>query len=329
MSSNHPHDLGYKFLFSHPDLVRDLMMGFIDDDWLHSLDYSTLERVNGSYVSDDLRARSDDIVWRVRTGGEWVYLYLLFEFQSQVDTHMALRMMVYSGLLYQDLVKSGQSLARGRLPPVLPIVLYNGHRRWTAAQDIAELIPPLPHPMNGYTPQAKYLLIDENSYADHPLPSLRNLVAAVFKFERPSSPQAVVDLLGLLLIWLKDRPDLARVMSLWMSSHLHRKPALHGLIALTDNLKELKTMLDQPDRWTQWAQEYKAEGEMLGLEKGTHEGLAKAALLLLELRFPPLPDWVAPRLAQASEPQLQTYLAGLLSASSLDELFKRPGSAHL
>jgi flagellar biosynthesis/type III secretory pathway protein FliH len=133
-------------------------------------------------------------------------------------------------------------------------------------------------------------------------------------------------------------------MRIWMSASLHRKPALHGLISLTENLQELKTMLDHPDRWTRWAEEYKAQGEMLGLEKGMekgiekgmekgldkgkHDGLATAALLLLENRFPPLPDWVAPRLAQASEAQLQAYLTGILSAASLNELFDRGGPAH-
>ena len=103
-------------------------------------------------------------------------------------------------------------------------------------------------------------------------------------------------------------------------------------------------MLDHPDRWTQWAEEYKAQGEMLGLEKGMekgiekgmekgldkgkHDGLAKAALRLLERRFAPLPDWVAPHLAQATETQLEAYLDGLLSAASLDELFDRDGTAH-
>lgn len=102
------HDTGYKFLFSTPELVRDLIIGFVPDEWLHSLDYSTLERVPGSYISEDFRYRADDVVWRVRVGGEWVYLYLLLEFQSSVDKYMALRMMVYVGLLYQDLVKRGE-----------------------------------------------------------------------------------------------------------------------------------------------------------------------------------------------------------------------------
>ena len=44
----------YKLLFSAPKVVRDLVLGFIPDQWLHSLDYTTLEKVPGSYVTDDL-----------------------------------------------------------------------------------------------------------------------------------------------------------------------------------------------------------------------------------------------------------------------------------
>jgi len=84
-------------------------MGFVPDEWLHSLDYQTLEKVPGSYITEDFRNRADDIVWRVKVGGVWVYLYLLIEFQSMVDKYMALRMMVYQGLLYQDLIKRGGS----------------------------------------------------------------------------------------------------------------------------------------------------------------------------------------------------------------------------
>ena len=58
-------------------MVRDLVLGFIPDDWLHGLDYSTLEKVPASYVADDLRKRSDDVVWRVpselkRTFALWI-----------------------------------------------------------------------------------------------------------------------------------------------------------------------------------------------------------------------------------------------------------------
>ena len=55
------HDASYKLLFSSPELVRDLVLGFIPDEWLHSLDYGTLEKMPASYVTDDLRHRADDV----------------------------------------------------------------------------------------------------------------------------------------------------------------------------------------------------------------------------------------------------------------------------
>ncbi|WAR45400.1 Rpn family recombination-promoting nuclease/putative transposase [Methylomonas rapida] len=134
MSSEY--DASYKLLFSAPELVRDLILGFIPDDWLHGLDYSTLEKLPGSYVTDDFRHRADDVVWRVKADESWVYLYILIEFQSNVDPFMAVRMMIYAGLLYQDLIRRGEILPDKRLPPVLPIVLYNGDSKWTAATDI-------------------------------------------------------------------------------------------------------------------------------------------------------------------------------------------------
>ncbi len=93
------HDSGYKLLFSDPLMVRDLVRGFVEDPWLQRLDFSTLEPVKGHYVTEDMRQRADDVVWRVRADEGWVYLYLLIEFQHAVDRFMALRMLVYVGLL--------------------------------------------------------------------------------------------------------------------------------------------------------------------------------------------------------------------------------------
>jgi predicted transposase YdaD len=265
------HDSSYKFLFSNPEFVRDLIIGFIPDDWLHSLDYETLEKVPGSYITEDFKQREDDIVWRVKVGGEWIYLYLLIEFQSSVDKYMALRMMVYVGLLYQDLVKRGEMLADGRLPPILPIVLYNGSQRWTAATDIADLIPAVPGLVSEFKPNLKYLLIDENAYSTHELSSLRNLVAAVFQFEQAQSPASIEDIINLLIEWLADRPDLKRMFALWIRATLMRKQNYSILLPQIDDLQEIKVML--ADRLEEWAHGYIAEGKQEGLQEGKQQGL--------------------------------------------------------
>ncbi|HSG38689.1 MAG TPA: Rpn family recombination-promoting nuclease/putative transposase, partial [Thermoanaerobaculia bacterium] len=100
------HDNSYKLLFSHPEMMKDLLLGFIHEDWVQHLDFSSLEKFSGGYVSDKLRSRESDVVWRLRWRGKkgrWLYVYVLLELQSTVDPFMAVRMMTYLGLLYQDL----------------------------------------------------------------------------------------------------------------------------------------------------------------------------------------------------------------------------------
>lgn len=123
------HDPSYKLLFSHSEMVADLIRGFVREDWVKELDCDTLERVSESGVSHDLRER-EDIIWRLRWGERWLYVYLLLEFQSSVDRFMAVRWLTYIGLLYQDLVAAGEIPAGRRLPPVLPIVICNGEADW-------------------------------------------------------------------------------------------------------------------------------------------------------------------------------------------------------
>ena len=39
------HDPGYKRLFSQPEMVRELLVEYVREDWVRELDLSTLVRV--------------------------------------------------------------------------------------------------------------------------------------------------------------------------------------------------------------------------------------------------------------------------------------------
>jgi len=99
------HDNAYKLLFSHPEMVADLLRGFVRQDWIKQVDFATLEKVSGNFVNDDLQDRESDVIWRVRLKKDWLYVYLLLEFQSSVDPWMAVRILTYIGLLYQELAR--------------------------------------------------------------------------------------------------------------------------------------------------------------------------------------------------------------------------------
>ena len=317
------HDSSYKTLFSAPELVRDLIMGFVPDAWLHSLDYSTLEIVPGSYVTEDFRSRASDIVWRVKVGGEWVYLYLLIEFQSTVDKYMALRMMVYQGLLYQDLIKQGRALSDGRLPPILPIVLYNGSQRWTAATDVFDLIPPVPGLVEQFKLKAKYLLVDENVYTDSELASIKNLVAAVFRLEHPATLEKISELIALLEVWLVDRPDLQRMIARWIRATLMRKPEYRILLPEVEDLQELNVML--AERLEVWAREYEAkgmqQGMLQGVQQGVQQGEALALQKLLTKRFGTIPSNITAKIATASMEEIERWFDQAIEAKGYDEVF--------
>ena len=75
-------------------MVRDLLHGFAARGWSGALDFASLTPVPASFVSDDLRQRHGDLVWRCRFRDDrWLYPVLLLEFQSGVDRAMAVRML--------------------------------------------------------------------------------------------------------------------------------------------------------------------------------------------------------------------------------------------
>src|SRR5690606_33063245 len=129
-------------------------------------------------------------------------LYILLEFQSQPDRWIALRMLVYAGMLNQTLIKNGVLPRPDKLPPILPIVLYNGARRWNAAMDLAQLVEPLPHWLDRWQPRQRCCLIDERAL-DLESPGRQvNLAAALFQMERARSPEDLRHVVSRLKTWL-------------------------------------------------------------------------------------------------------------------------------
>lgn len=301
------HDAGYAALFSHPDMVRDLIQAFVPDAWLQQRDFSSLEKIPHSYVTDDgERKRAGDVVWRLYTGD--YHLYLLIEFQSRPDRYMALRMMVYTGLLYQDLLARGLALADHRLPPVLPIALYNGSRPWRAAPDIRDAIPSVPGLAGRFTPQMPYLLIDQNACEAGTLNRPGNLAAALVRLERAKHPAQLASIAAELNQALRRRPALKRLFGRWIRMAFARYPGYDADTSVLDVLQEQEIMLSE--RVAQWAREYKQEGQ------------ADLLIQLLNRRFGPQPDPILKRIRKANTRQLETWSLNILDATDIADVFR-------
>ena len=191
MTNNH-HDTGYKELFSHPEFVQQLIEGFAPSDIAKIMDFRTLKLHSGNYITPLFEEKFEDLVWSVEVQWEGsqldVYLYLLLEFQSTVDINMPIRLMHYVACFYDHLLKrTATSITKG-LPPVFPVVIYNGNRRWTAKQDIYEMVSPEPPEfLRPYQPHLRYYLIDEGAFSDGELLERQTPLSGIFGIEKAHS----------------------------------------------------------------------------------------------------------------------------------------------
>ena len=116
---NPRHDASYKNFFAHPRTVEDTLCAVAGDLARH-LDFATLERMPASFVTEHLGQRHTDMLWRIgTTGGGWVYILILLEFQSTIDRRMALRMMDYTATIWMRLGQEDLGPG-GEYPFVLP-----------------------------------------------------------------------------------------------------------------------------------------------------------------------------------------------------------------
>lgn len=284
MTERLPHDSGYKNFFSNPEMVESLLRDFVPEEFVAELDFSTLERCSGSYVAEDLRERHDDVVWRVGwKDGSWCYVLLLMEFQSTPDHWMALRVLSYTALLLLDLVKSGQ-VSRGEgLPPVFPLVIYNGSKVWRAPCDVAELFAPMPRSLQAYRPQARHFLLDESRVPEAALTGSPGPAALLLRLERARDPEEVRGIVRELIDRLRGPQylSLRRAFTVWLGRVALARSGMTSEIPEFQDLQEVDAMLEE--RAAQWKDEYIRQGVIIGQELGEARGFELGESRGLEL----------------------------------------------
>ena len=167
-------DPANKLIFSDDRTVTDLLRGFLAVQWRDELDFGTLRKRSAEFIGEALRKRIGDMAWTVEfkwdepldDGGQ-PYLAVLLEFQSRVDRNMAWRVSEYAHLLHRELHRSGVYRREGRMPPVLPVVIYNGKRPWPrSAERPAQFVRALG---NGGLPRTMlgraYTVLDESAWS--------------------------------------------------------------------------------------------------------------------------------------------------------------------
>ncbi len=267
------HDIAHKELYSHPENVKDLIQGFVALDCVSEFDFSTLERENTSFVTKENTERHDDIIWKLRWRDKWVYIYILIEFQSDVDETMPVRIMSYVSLLYLYLLgnKNLEYWKEKKLPVVLPIVLYNGKDIWNVPKNIQDMFKETYEELQKFVPKISYYFIDEvhpeANEKDSVFDGLANSVVATMKLQRTASTDKFIEFLNELKEIIKDPENKNKFVSFMafmrrFLSTVFDNPAYENALTLEEVIRMTKTFRDY-DRENDLK-----EGEKKGEKKG-------------------------------------------------------------
>ncbi len=254
------HDEHYKRLFAFPRVVEDLIREFAPAVDADSVDFSTLQKLPAEYITEAHRARRGDTVWRMR---------------RRTDD---------------------SSAAKHRLPPILPIVLYNGDPPWRSPTDLEELVAPVDARLAPYQLSQRYIVLDERHAPRDDLPLPReNLMSAVIGLEQSSSAEDVFQETAWLEQTLRNDTELAKVFSAWIR-HMLTPLLPPGSRPKATTLRELKMTLQE--RIAEWPKQWIQQG----IQQGRAEERVAVVTRLTAMKFDTATAELAePLLAQLEE----------------------------
>ncbi|MBF0439634.1 MAG: Rpn family recombination-promoting nuclease/putative transposase [Magnetococcales bacterium] len=328
------HDGIYHQLYLNPDIMSDLLQKFVSEPWIQDLDLAHMEPIKTKFHVPGLPKRESDVVWQIpiQTGGH-VYLLVMLEFQSKSDRWMILRIIIYECLLWLQLLHEKKISASGPLPPIFPMVLYNGELPWLMPIQLRDLIGlPDGSPLWEFQPDGKFFLIDATHISKEVLEKYRDSISAlVFRVEQCRTPEDLIALAEEAIVWFDNHPVFSPVKQVLALMLYNVVSVLKGDQPLPlnhpINLLEVPTMLQA--RFEAWKEDWKEaklkewHKEWLhdGIQEGEKKGKAETLLQLLQERFGSVPESVQKKVTSANLDDLTAWIGKIFKADSLQAVF--------
>ncbi|MBI1290095.1 hypothetical protein GC173_02460 [bacterium] len=156
-----PHDRMFRELFTRLDSAAGFLREVIPRAVSERCSWEELQIVPGTWVDEEFNEFESDLLYRVPMQGGELGLYVLLEHQSTPDRWMPLRLLIYMTRIWQEMRKQGTT--DGWLAPVMPIVVYQGARRWEVPTSLGELFALSDEAREGlapFLPAFEYALFD-------------------------------------------------------------------------------------------------------------------------------------------------------------------------
>ena len=270
--TDNPHDKGYKRIFSIKKHFLHFIKKYIAFDWMMELEEKDLELIDKEFITDQFDTYESDLVYKVYTKEGVIYLFFLLELQSYNDFTMPFRLLIYMTAIWLDHFKNCDKNERSkkdyRLPAIMPIVLHNGERNWTASCRFSQMINNA-ELFGKYVVDFEYALVSVNTLTESKISNSNTLIDNIFLADKKRTRQDWTDGIVELIqrIRAMDTNDLNEWIT-WFSNVIRKLNE--------DERGELITQLKEGDE-----KDMCSSFERL-LNKEKAEGKAEAVIELLE-----------------------------------------------
>ncbi|WBL45259.1 Rpn family recombination-promoting nuclease/putative transposase [Clostridium estertheticum] len=317
---NNIHDKSYKDLFSTNDAFLSFVNTFIQGDWVDKLEKDKLILVDKSYILSDYEELESDIVYNATIGEDNIIFYVLLELQSSVDHSMPIRLLMYMVELWRDILRNSEKkeIKRKsyRLPAIVPIVLYNGTKKWTCARNFKDIINES-QLFGDNILDFKYILVDINRYSKEYLYEFKNIAAAIFLLDQDINAMEFLERLKNIVINFNNLTS-------------EEKLLLKGWIKNTTNSNEIYNMNELVDNIFNENKKEEVEimvsnaSNIFGKLKsdGIKEGKAELLITQLKRRFNGLSDYYTDKIRSLPEGVIDKIATDIFDLETVEDIKK-------
>jgi predicted transposase/invertase (TIGR01784 family) len=188
-------DNAYKLIFAEPEMFLDFLKNFIPIDILKKVKPQDIEDITERFLPLFSDNKDSDTIKKIRLeGNKPLFVIGIIEHESEVNYTTTVKMLQYITLVLTDYIKENDkkhkeemdkkhrtkiklSTSKGfKLPPVLPIVFYDGTKKWTSSLNLIDRTE-LSEIFEKYIPKFEYELVDLNKYSRDDLIKFGNLLS--------------------------------------------------------------------------------------------------------------------------------------------------------
>ncbi len=326
-----PHDKLFRQTWSDLDTARSFLQHYLPQEVLSLVALDSLEICKDSFVEKELEAYYCDLLYRVELAGAQGFIYILFEHKSFADRLTALQLLEYMCKIWRLFLKQNTS---GRLPVIIPLVLYHGRSgRAPAGTRLASLLDGPIEALAAYIPDFSYELYDLNRFSDEQIKGTVMAKVAMLLFKHIFDPQ-VRDKLPAVLALLANLAEKQTAGQYLETVFRYIINNIDDVSAdeLTDIVKDslsakqgemVMTLAEKlrKEGFEKGIQQGVQQGIQQGVQQGIQQGLIEGIEVAVSLKFAADAFKIVPLINQIKDTNLlKAVKSAVVTAKTADEL---------